>query len=85
MGRSVERRRGRETNGRGFGARVVLRSSALALLFLVPVGVGHYPELGKDVQLPLPRAPRIPFDLVVEQAVTTAESLPRLRSLLIFC
>ncbi len=67
----------------GITARVLLRGSALALLFLVPVGVGHYPELGKHVELPRPAAPRAPVMQVVRQAVEAAESLPRLRSLLI--
>ena len=62
---------------------ILLRCSALALLFLVPVGVGHYPELGKHVELPSPPAPPVPVMQVLGQAVNAAESLPRLRSLLI--
>ena len=66
------------------GSRTALRCAALALLFLVPVGVGHYPELGEHVELPTPPAPQAPMMQVLRHAVDGAESLPRLRSLLIF-
>ena len=68
---------------RPFGPRTFLRCSALALLFLVPVGVGRYPEPGKHIELPTPRAPQVPVMQVVRQAVDAAKSLPRVRSLLI--
>ena len=83
LGWVKEQRGGIKRLGIGFGARVLLRGSALALLFLAPVGVGHYPELGKHVELPRPAAPRVPLLQVMRQAVEAAESLPRLRSLLI--
>ena len=73
----------RKRLSRPFGLRTLLRCSAFALLFLAPVGVGHYPELGKHVELPTPPAPRLAVTQVIRQAVDSAESLPRLRSLLV--
>lgn len=62
-----------------FTRRPFARWAALAVLLLVPSRLGPYGELPK----PKPEPPKITVEQIVQEAVETAESLPRLQSLLI--
>ncbi len=63
--------------GRPLTSRNFVRWSSFAVLLLVPAGLGPY---GPP---PRPEPPKIPVAQVMREAVEAAESLPRLRSLLI--